>query len=204
MRVKETPIKFCQYCGKKLERKRLPNGDLEYFIHFNKRKYCDRECMKRAFLKPDKDKKVHKVDKLRGVWATMKSRCYLKTNEKFSNYGKRGIVVCDEWKTNFKAFKSWAVENGYQEGLTLDRIDVNGNYCPSNCRWVTNKVQQNNRTNNRIVEYKGEKYTLKQLSEKARLPYSTLWNRLNLGWSVEEAVESPRLFMHNKEVQNGR
>lgn len=68
-------------------------------------------------------------------------------------YGGRGINMCDEWKNSFENFYSWAKENGYKENLTIDRIDVNGNYCPENCRWITNKEQQNNKRNNHIIEY---------------------------------------------------
>lgn len=87
------------------------------------------------------------------VWHSMKNRCYCTTNHAYQNYGGRGITVCDEWLNDFVAFKVWAMAHGYDPiaprgKCTLDRIDVNGNYCPDNCRWVTMKVQQNNRRNN--------------------------------------------------------
>ena len=88
------------------------------------------------------------------VWRGMKKRCYCTSDQAYKNYGGRGISVCEEWRDNFQAFYGWAMANGYnpsakQGECTLDRIDVNGNYEPSNCRWVTMKVQQNNRRNNK-------------------------------------------------------
>ena len=91
--------------------------------------------------------------KIYWVWSAMKKRCYNANHPTFKNYGARGIAVCKEWKDSFNAFYEWALSNGYQEAkqgeCTLDRIDTNGDYCPENCRWVSMKVQQNNRRNNR-------------------------------------------------------
>lgn len=91
--------------------------------------------------------------RLYSVWHGMKKRCYCKTDKAYCNYGGRGISVCEEWKNDYLSFEKWAFRNGYDENAkqgecTLDRIDVNGNYEPTNCRWVSMKVQQNNRRNN--------------------------------------------------------
>lgn len=121
----------------------------------------------------------------------MLNRCYSPKNKRFDCYGNRGVGVCCEWLSDFNSFRVWALANGYNDSLTLDRIDVNGNYEPSNCRWATSKTQNNNRSNNRIVQYNGETMTLHELSEKHDIDYKTLWQRINLGWSVASAVETP-------------
>ncbi|MBU3102922.1 hypothetical protein [Clostridium gasigenes] len=88
-----------------------------------------------------------KKTKLYPVWVTMKQRCYNGKNKDYYNYGARGVTVCDEWRTNYLKFHNWAYGAGYNEGLSLDRIDVRGNYEPSNCRWATMKEQANNKRN---------------------------------------------------------
>ena len=97
-----------------------------------------------------------------------------------------------------KRFPENQFSNGYSDNLTLDRINVNGNYEPSNCRWVTIKEQNNNRTNNKIVHYGGETMTLHELSERSEISYKTIWSRIKAGWSVASAIETP-VRMVNRE-----
>lgn len=122
----------------------------------------------------------------------MKQRCYNESDEAFNHYGGRGIKICDEWmdvENGVLNFYNWAMSSGYEEGLSIDRIDVNGNYEPKNCRWATMKEQGNNRRSNVIVCLDGENMTLKQASEKYNVNYSTLMYRLNyMNLNIEEAL----------------
>lgn len=115
------------------------------------------------------------------TWQAMKARCYNPNDKRYKNYGGRGIVVCEQWRDDFRNFLEWALKNGYNNELTIDRINVNRNYEPSNCRWVNRKVQSNNRTSNITVKYNGNKLTLKQLSETIGLPYTTIYCRYRRG-----------------------
>ncbi|HHJ8367433.1 TPA: hypothetical protein ACQMRA_000384 [Streptococcus pyogenes] len=102
------------------------------------------------------------------------------------------ISICDEWLT-FINFRTWSLSNGYKESLTIDRINPKGNYTPLNCRWVSMKMQQNNKTNNRYLSYLGQEYTIAEFSEKLNVTYWTVINQLKLGWSVERIVEEARM-----------
>ena len=85
--------------------------------------------------------------KLYNSYRAMKERCYLTSHIAYKNYGGRGITICEEWKNSFEAFADWSMANGYKNGLTIDRIDTNGNYEPANCRWITIQEQQQNKRN---------------------------------------------------------
>lgn len=128
--------------------------------------------------------------KLYHVWTAMKSRCYRKKDVGYCNYGARGITVCDEWKHNFMAFQDWAMANGFQEGLTLDRKDVNGNYCPENCRWATRKEQMCNRRNTIYVEYDGQTVPLSYLCEQHGVTLANAREKLKKGYSLDKILDS--------------
>ena len=114
------------------------------------------------------------------IWSGMKERCYRTNHKHYKNYGGRGIEICTEWKDDYLTFKQWALCNGYKEKLTLDRINVNGNYEPQNCRWITVKEQMNNKRNNHIIKIEGEMLTISQISEKYKIPKSTVrWRNNN-------------------------
>ena len=123
------------------------------------------------------------------IWRTMKQRCTNPNNYKYKNYGGRGIKVCDEWMADFKAFYDWAVTNGYREDLTIDRIDVDGNYEPSNCRWATYSEQANNRTTNRIITFNGEPMTMANFCRKHNLNYRVFAKYIKQGCPIEYAIK---------------
>ena len=131
--------------------------------------------------------------RLHKVWECMHERWERSGHPRYANYGGRGITVCDFWSGNdgFAHFKEWAEASGYSDELTIDRINNDLGYCPENCRWATPKEQANNRRNNRIVVYRGVQYNLTQLAHVAGLNRTTLKERLNLGWNVEDAVNTP-------------
>lgn len=127
--------------------------------------------------------------RLYNIWRSMRQRCGNEKNINYKNYGGIGIQVCHEWN-KFQTFAEWALNAGYKENLTIDRIDVKGNYCPENCRWVSYKIQGNNKNNNRLIEFNGEIHTLSEWSEIVGIKPSTLWKRLKNGWELSEALNS--------------
>lgn len=127
-------------------------------------------------------------------WVSMRSRCKCEFPSIYKNYGSRGISVCKEWDKSFEAFAEWAINNGYREDLTLDRIDVNGNYEPDNCRWITNAEQQNNRRDNVIIEIDGEEHNITEWIRLKGLNEGTIKCRIyGYGWDPKEAITTPVL-----------
>lgn len=137
----------------------------------------------------NKDQKVHGREprRLYRIWAGMKCRCNDRKNKDFAHYGGRGITFCREW-SEFVPFRDWALANGYSDNLTLDRIDVNGNYCPGNCRWVSAKEQANNRTNNRKVSYKGETKNVSEWAKQYGIDAPLFHAAIRRGKTIDEIV----------------
>lgn len=125
--------------------------------------------------------------KLHRTWCNMRYRCYNPNCKSYKNYGGRGITICDEW-SSYESFRTWALENGFADGLSIDRIDVNGNYEPSNCRWVSDKVQHNNTRKNHHLTMNGETHTIQEWSEITGIKWTTINARIKAGWTVEKAL----------------
>lgn len=129
--------------------------------------------------------------RLYNIWSKMKDRCFRENDSAYKWYGGRGITICQEWIDDFMNFYNWSMENGYKENLTIDRINVNGNYEPDNCRWVTMKTQQNNRRDTKFLTYNGETKSVTEWCEITGMKRNTLLNRIRIGYTAEECFEVP-------------
>lgn len=148
-------------------------------------------CYKNELIKNLNYKHGKSHTQLYYVWQSMRKRCLNKKNKEYRLYGERGIKVCKEWLNDFQCFYIWAIQNGYKKGLSIDRINVNGNYEPNNCRWTTYKEQANNTRRNKYIEYLGNKITISNACKKIKIPVSTIYSkskRKNL--SLQKAFDS--------------
>ena len=134
--------------------------------------------------------------KIYNTWSSMKARCFNPKSRSYKRYGARGITVCEQWKNSFEEFYSWSIQNGYNENLTIERINNDGNYCPENCKWIPQKEQCRNRSTNIEFEYMGKKHILIEWCEILNLDYKFIHNRIyKMGWSFEKSISTPKI--HN-------
>lgn len=140
-------------------------------------------CVRNGWTDPDLMRK----------WRTMNYRCYNAKTKGYEDYGGRGIKVCNEWRNSFQLFKEWSIKNGYKHGLSLDRIDVNGDYEPNNCRWVEWRLQARNKRNTVYLTAFGETKPFTEWLETCATGMSefTIRSRIKRGWSAEEALTTP-------------
>lgn len=137
--------------------------------------------------------------KLYNVWSGMKRRCYNKNQKSYIDYGARGIRICDEWLNSFEVFRDWCNENGYIESkVEIDRINVDGNYEPSNCRFISKKENARNKRNNTLITIDGETKTISEWSEIKNVSANLIYDRKSRGWSVND------LFVAQNEKGDGR
>lgn len=144
---------------------------------------CGKHVRKYGFIRKD--------TRLYRTWVNMKNRCYWGKDKSFGNYGGRGICVCDEWKNDYASFRKWALDSGYRENLTIDRIDPNGNYEPSNCRWATIREQENNKRNNVLITFDKKTLTATEWARILGIKPITLLHRVHAGWTTEKALLTP-------------
>ena len=158
--------------------------------------------MERGFKIGNKNAEKHGLShtRLHRIWHSMYCRCNYKSTNGYKNYGGRAITVCNEWIgiEGFVRFYNWAIENGYKDGLTLDRINLNGNYEPSNCKWSTPKEQSNHRRNSRYITFNNETKTAKQWCDLYKISQTTFNDRLNRGWTIEQALTIPTKGLYRK------
>lgn len=138
---------------------------------------------------------------LYSVWHSMKTRCYTKTSIPYKDYGARGITVCEEWKNDYSRFRDWALTHGYKKGLSLDRINNNGNYTPDNCRFTDVKTQSNNRRSSRYLTYNGETHSIAEWGQIFGVRPELFLDRLKKGWPLKDVLSNNKYgpYEHKKE-----
>lgn len=139
------------------------------------------------------NRKVTTEERLRCIWNGMRKRCNNPKCENYRLYGGKGIKVCPDWD-NFDNFYSWALSNGYDKDLSIDRIDSSKDYCPENCRWATRKQQSDNSSQVIYITYNGKTQPLSDWSRELGIKEGTLYWRYHQGWSVEEVFSKTRFF----------
>ena len=172
----------CHKCNK------IVNKTLEHLIQRYKKGYRNMTCGCFDYKHNHLYKDGLSNTRLKYIYNDMKQRCYKKSNPAYKNYGGRGIRICDEWLNDFKEFYRWSLNNGYKENLTIDRINNNDDYKPSNCRWATMLEQIRNRRNTVILTYKNETKTIKEWAQNYNIELSTLRTRIKRGWDIERAL----------------
>ena len=143
-----------------------------FTLKYNRSRSC-KSCM------PHHKKHGLSYDRIYRVFYGMRDRCYNPNNIGYKHYGARGITICNEWLNNVDSFAKWATENGYNEKLTIDRIDYDKGYSPENCRWADISTQANNKRNNHMINFDGQKYTISQFCKKFNLPEQRIRQRIN-------------------------
>ena len=127
---------------------------------------------------------------LYAIWQSMRQRCQNPKAQEFHDYGGRGICVCDEWN-DWQAFKAWAMANNYKKGLSIERIDVNGNYEPGNCKWIPLSEQGFNKRNSHLITYNGKTQSIAKFAKEYGFRTCVLERRIYRGWTVERALTTP-------------
>lgn len=144
----------------------------------------------------NKQRATHRKSNIRlyNIWRNMKARCNCKTHHRYKDYGARGINIYNEWK-NFENFYEWAIQNGYQENLTIDRIDNNGNYEPNNCIWIPLSKQAYNKRDSLLFDINGEQKCLAEICKEYNVKYTTIYRRITIGkMNIQDAI--------NKSIKN--
>lgn len=163
-----------------------------------------RKCKGFNVIRAYSELDLYNDSRLRKIWEAMHERCEYSRHPRFKDYGGRGIKVCDAWDS-YLPFAKWAFRNGYRDGLTLDRIDFNKGYSPSNCRWATMREQQNNKRSNHKIEYNGETRNLSEWADMYGISKTTLRYRIKCGWPIEKALFEPvRPYRADMRDEKGR
>ena len=135
--------------------------------------------------------KPRKRNRVRTIWHGIKQRCYNPGHTHYHRYGGRGIIMCDEWKNNFSTFYYWAIDNGYAENLSIDRISNDGNYEPTNCQWVTIAENCKKQSTNKFITYNGKTQIMADWAREFSMHQSVFFTRLKKGFTMEEISKMP-------------
>lgn len=179
-------------------------GDVSEYQYCHVKNGTTKSCKKCGYKTTGKKNTKHMLsnDRVYSIYKHMISRCYNNKDTNYKNYGGRGIKVCLDWCLSIDKFNKWCKENGYSNKLTLDRIDVNGNYTPSNCRFVTKKKQSFNRRNTLYALYKGKYYNLCEIYNNNNINKSTLRNGIKNGKDLEYYVNKYNLTLKEEYTKN--
>lgn len=148
-------------------------------------------CLRRDMTVNKNHKHGQANTRLYSIWNGIKRRCQQPKCSSYNDYGGRGISLCKEW-LDFSNFYNWSMNNGYDDSLSIDRIDVDGDYTPNNCRWVDSKIQQRNKRNNHYLTYNNETHPITEWADILGINKGTLESRITrYGWSTEKALNTP-------------
>ena len=180
--IKERQAMFSCICGKNF---------VSYISKIKRFETQSCGCLQKRVTSETNSRHRLKGHKLYGVWSAMKRRCNNKNTTQYKDYGGKGVVVCDEWK-EFMPFFRWAIENGWEEGLQLDKDTKGGGmiYSPSTCCFVTPKANSNKRATSRHIEYNGETKTVSEWADHFQISLKNLYQRLSRGWDFEKCVNN--------------
>lgn len=145
-------------------------------------------CLQKELAAAKKHKHGMVDTRVYRIWSNMKNRCNNPNDHRYSDYGGRGIAICDEWNNDFCAFHDWSLKAGYNDSLTLERKDNDKGYTPDNCIWATRIVQMNNTRRNRYIRFNGEAHSVADWARITGIPYETLIARVKRGWTAERAL----------------
>lgn len=137
----------------------------------------------------EKNPAADRDTRLYRVWRGIRARTSYESQLSYKNYGGRGISICDEWHDDFSAFRNWALANGYSDDLTIDRLDIDGDYTPDNCRWATRKEQNNNQRSNIRLSFDGETHTASQWAEIMGITKDCIYKRIRRGYTIEAILK---------------
>lgn len=126
----------------------------------------------------------NRYERLYRIWSSMKQRCYNANHKYYKHYGGRGITICEAWKKDYDTFARWAIESGYSDVMSIDRIDNDKGYCPENCRWIYYKDQPKNRRTNHRVVVNGEEMNVSDVARIYGIPISTVCYRDKHGFDI--------------------